>query len=85
MSDLGSKNQISLKQIQILQKRAQKITDQKNHDSSNLNYKEFYIFKFKDLIYLQNCFFVLQIEQNKELTAFFPGLKYCGKSHNCMT
>ena len=75
MSDLGSKNQISLKQIQIFQKRALKITDKEHLDSSNLNYKEFYVFKFKDLIYLQNCFFVLQIEQNKELTASFPGLK----------
>ena len=81
----GQKNQTSLKQIQILQNRASKITYKKHHDSANLNYKEFYVFKLKDLIYLQNCFFVLQIEQNKELAASFPELKYCGKSHNYMT
>ena len=28
---------------------------------------------------------MLQIEQNKQLAAFFPGLKYCGESHNYMT
>ena len=26
-----------------------------------------------------------QIEQNKQLTTSFPGLKYCGESHNYMT
>ena len=48
-------------------------------------YREFHILKFKDLIYLQNCIFMLQIEQNKQLAAPFPGLKYCGESLNNMT
>ena len=57
----------------------------KRHDSPNSIFKEFHILKFKDLIYLQNCLFMLQIEQNKQLAASFPGLKYCDESHNYMT
>ena len=82
----GQKNQTSLYQIQILQNRAlRKMTFKKHHDSANSIFKEFHILKFKDLIYLQNCIFMLQIEQNKQLAASFPGLKYCGEGHNYMT
>ena len=28
---------------------------------------------------------MLQIEQNKQIAASFPGLKYCGESHSFMT
>ena len=28
---------------------------------------------------------MLQIEQNKQIVASFPRLKYCGESHNYMT
>ena len=73
----GQKNQTSLNQIQILQKRALKC-----HDSANSIFKEFHILNFKDQMYLQNCLFMLQIEQNKQLAASFPGLEYCGESHN---
>ena len=49
----AQQSQTSLKQIQILQNTALKITYMKYHDCANLNYKEFCIFKFKDLIYLK--------------------------------
>ena len=61
------------------------MTFKKYHDSANLIFKELHILKFKDLIYSQKCLFMLQIEQNKQLAASFPGLKYCGESHNYMT
>ena len=84
-SGQGQKNQTSLTQIQILENRAlKKITFQKRHNSTNSIYKEFHILKFKDLIYLQICLYMSQIEQ-KHLAASFPGLKYCGESHNYMT
>ena len=51
----------SLNQIQILQDRAPR---KKRHDFANPICKEFRILKFKDLIYLQNCLFMLQIENN---------------------
>ena len=56
------------------------MTFKKRHDSINSIFEEFHILKFKDLIYLQNCLFMLQIEQNEQLAASFQGLKYCGKS-----
>ena len=61
-----------------------KTTFKKRHDANSI-YKEFHILKFKDLIYLQNYLFMLQIEQNKPLAASFLGLKYCGESHNYTT
>lgn len=51
-----------------------KIAFKKRHGFVNSIYKELHILKFKDLI-----------EQNKQLTASFPRLKYCDESHNYMT
>ena len=70
MSALGLS---SLNKIQILKKCC---------NSANPIYKESNILKFKDLIYFQNCLFMLQIENDKELAASFLGLKYCGENHN---
>ena len=38
-----------------------KITFKRRRDSANSIYREFPILKFKGLIYLQNCIFMLQI------------------------
>ena len=38
-----------------------------------------------DLIYLQKCLFMLQIENNKQLAASFSELKYYGEDDNCTT
>ena len=51
----------SLNQIQILQNSALR---KKRRDFGNPIYKEFSIIKFKDLIYFQNCLFMLQKENN---------------------
>ena len=52
----GQKILSSLNQIQIL------------HDSANPIYKKLNTLKFKDLIYLQNCLFMIEIENNKQAT-----------------
>ena len=52
----GQKNLSSLNQIRIL------------HDSANPIYKELNTLKFKDLIYLQNYLFMIEIENNKQAT-----------------
>ena len=83
----GQMNLPSLHQIQILQSRAlRKITFKKHHDSANPIYEEFNILKFiKDLIYLQICLFMLQIEINKQLAASISRLKYSSENHNYTT
>ena len=48
-------------------------------------YKDINVLKFKDLLHLQNCLFVLQIEQNQTLAKSFVTLKHCGDNHNYQT
>ena len=45
-------------------------------------YKDINVLKFKDLLHLQNCLFVLQIEQNQTLAKSFVTLKHRGDNHN---
>ena len=72
--------------IQNLQNRAlRKITFKKFHDPVNPLYKDLKILKFKDLLQLQNCLLVLQIEQNQTLAKSFVTLKHCGDNHNYQT
>ena len=70
----------------MLRNRAlRKKTFKKCHDYANRIYKELNILKLKDLIYFQNCLFMLQTENNKQLAASFPRLKYCDENHNYKT
>ena len=63
----GQGNCVNQNNIQNLQNRAlRKITFKKFHDPVNPLYKDLKILKFKDLLHLQNCLFVLQIEQNQK-------------------
>ena len=72
--------------MQNIQNRAlRKITFKKFHDPVNPLYKDLKILKFKDLLHLQNCLFVLQIEQNQTLAKSFVTLKHCGDNHNYQT
>ena len=41
--------------------------------------------KFKDLLHLQSCLFVLQTEQNQTLAKSFVTLKHCSDNHNYQT
>ena len=82
----GQGNCVNQNIIQNLQNQAlRKITFKKFHDPVNLLYKDLKILKFKDLIHLQNCLFVLQIEQNQTLAKSFVTLKHCGDNHNYQT
>ena len=82
----GRGNCVNQNNIQNLQNRAlRKITFKKFHDPVNPLYKDLKILKFKDLIHLQNCLFVLQIEQNQTLAKSFVTLKHCGDNHNYQT
>lgn len=47
------------------------MTFNKLHDCTHAIYNELSILKFQDLIYLQNCIFMLQIEQNESLDVPF--------------
>ena len=62
-----------------------KLPLKKFHRPVNPLYKDINILKFKDLLHLQNCLFVLQIEQNQTLAKSFVTLKHCGDNHNYQT
>ena len=84
--NFGHKKIVNQNIIQNLQKRAlRKITFKKFHDPVNLLYKDLKILKFKDLLHLQNCLFVLQIEQNQTPAKSFATLKHFGDNHNYQT
>ena len=71
--------------FQKLQNRAlRKITFKKRHDRISCVYKECKILKFPDILNLQNCLFMYQIQHSPKLTAFFPTLYVKGK-HNYST
>ena len=79
----GHTNLTNQSEIQKLQNRAlRKILFKKQQDSIRQYYKELQILKFPDLLYLQNCLFISQIETNKKLANSFADLKHCGDSHN---
>ena len=79
----GQGNCVNQNIIQNLQNQAlRKITFKKFHDPVNPLYKDLKILKFKDLLHLQNCLFVLQIEQNQTFAKSFVTLKPCGDNHN---
>ena len=62
-----------------------KLPSGKLHDPVNPFYEDLKILKFKDLLHLQNCLFVSQIEENQTLGKSFATLKDCGDNHNYQT
>ena len=61
----GQGNCVNQNNMQNLQNRAlREITFKKSYYPVNPSYKDLKILKFKDLLHLQNCLFVLKIEQN---------------------
>ena len=82
----GNTNLTNQNKIQKLQNRAlRKILFKKQQDSIRQYYKELQILKFLDLLYLQKCLFMSQIETNKKLANSFADLKHCSDSHNYQT
>ena len=79
-------NITSQNKIQKLQNRAlRKILFKKKQDSISQAYKELKILKFPDLLYLQNCLFMSQIETNQRLANSFVDLRHCGDNHTYLT
>ena len=82
----GQTNAENQEKIQMLQNRAlRKITFRKLQDPINDVYKDFKILKFPDLVHLQNCLFMSQIEQNEKFAESFTHLKHCGENHGYQT
>ena len=76
-------NLASQNSIQVLQNRAiRKICFKKPNEAVSGDFKKFGILKFHDLIKLQNCIFICQLEQDEQLAKNFATLKHCGDSHN---
>ena len=69
--------------IQISQNRAiRKICFEKPNEAVSGDLKKLGILKFHDLIKLQNCLFICQLEQDEQLAKTFPALKDFGDKHN---
>ena len=61
-----------------------KMTLKKRHDCINCVYKECKILKLPDILNLQNCLFMYQIEHKPKLSASFPAL-HAKDNHNYNT
>ena len=71
----GQKNNETIKTFQKLQNRAlRKIIFKKRHDRISCVYKECKILKFPDILNLQNCLFMYQIQHSPKLSTSFPTL-----------
>ena len=81
---LFSKKQTTTFQEQLQNRALRKITFKKCHDRISCVYKECKILKFPDILNLQNCLFIYQIQQNPKLSASFPTL-YVKDKHNHKT
>ena len=75
----GRGNCVNQNNIQNLQNRSLRKITFKN---SMILLTSLKILKLKDLLHLQNCLFVLQIEQIQTLAKLFVTLKHCGDDHN---
>ena len=83
---MRSKQQRNTKYISNSPKQStKKIAFKKQYESADPLYKSLEIIKFQDLLRLNNCLFMCQLEQNKKLAATFPGLVYAKEKHNCNT
>ena len=82
----GKTNLANQNSTQFLQNRAiRKISFKKPNEAVSGDFKKFGILKFHDLIKLQNCIFICQLEQDEQLAKTFPALKHCGDNHNYQT
>ena len=82
----GQTNLANQNSIQVLQNRAiRKICFKKRNEPVSEDFKKIGILKFHDLMKLQNCLFICQLEQDEQLAKSFPALKHCGDNHNYQT
>ena len=59
-----------------------KICFKKPNEAVSGDFKKFGILKFHDLIKLQNCIFICQLEKDEQLAETFPALEHCDDNHN---
>ena len=79
----GQGNCVNQNNIQNLRNWAlRKITFKKLQDPVDTLYKDLNILQLKELLHLQNCLFVLQIEHNQILANCFVTPKHCGDNLN---
>ena len=72
--------------IQVSQNRAiRRICFKKCNETVTGDFKKFGILKLHDLIQLQHCLFICQLEQGEQLSKSFPALKHFGNNHNYQT
>ena len=57
----------------------------KRNEPVSEDFKKIGILKFHDLIKLQNCLFICQLEQDEQLAKSFPASRHCGDNHNYQT
>ena len=82
----GQTNLANQNSIQVLQNCAiRKICFKKRNEPVSEDFKKIGILKFHDLIKLQNCLFICQLEQDEQLAKSFLALKHCGDNHNYQT
>ena len=82
----GQANIETQNKIKKLQDKALlKIMYKKKQDPAEQLYKKLGILKFPDIVHLQNCLFMSQIETNKKLKESFTQLKHCSDNHNYQT
>ena len=81
----AKKNQTNNETIiafQKLQNRAlRKITFKKHYDPISCVYKKCKILKFPDILNLENCLFMYQVQHNPKLSGSFPAL-HAKDKHN---
>ena len=82
---IGPKNNETTTAFQKLRNRTlRKVTFKKRHDPISCVYKESKILKFADILNLQNCLFMYQIQHNPKLSASFPAI-HAKDKHNYNT
>ena len=82
---LWAKNNETITTFQKLQNRAlRKINFKKRIDRISCVYKEYKILKFPNILNLQNCLFMYQIQHRPKLSASFPAL-HAKDKHNYST
>ena len=77
----GQKNNVTITAFQKLQNCVcRKITFKRHHNCINCVYKECKILKFLNILNLQNCLFMCQIQHSPKLSTSFPTLLCQGQA-----
>ena len=81
---MGPKNNETITFHKLQNRALRKITFQKRPNGLSCVYKEWEILKFPNILNVQNCLFMYQIQHSHKLSASFPTL-YAKDKHNYNT